>query len=301
MNLRDEIVSAAGIGSVLENEPMKNHTSFRVGGNARYLVQPSCESEAIGLIELLRKRGEKFFVMGNGSNLLVSDKGYDGVIVKIAKNLSEIQVEGETIKAQGGALLSAVAAAALENELEGFEFASGIPGTIGGALAMNAGAYGGEIRDVIVEADVLSADGRHLTLSRDEMELGYRTSAISRDGYIVLGALLRLKKGCREDIKNRMAELTKMRKDKQPLNFPSAGSTFKRPEGHFAGKLISDAGLKGYSIGGACVSEKHAGFIVNNNDATDGDVFKLIEYVREKVFEEFGVSLENEVKLLGDF
>lgn len=239
--------------------------------------------------------------MGNGSNLLVSDKGYRGVVIQLWKNFSDIETEDNTITVKAGALLSKVAAEALEESLTGMEFASGIPGTMGGAVMMNAGAYGGEMKDIIREVTVLTREGELLTLSKEEMNFGYRTSVVKEKGYVVISAELQLRKGDREEIRKVMDELKERRVTKQPLDMPSAGSTFKRPEGYFAGKLIMDAGLRGFSVGGAQISEKHCGFVVNKGDATAADVLGLIGEVQKRVQEKFGVALEPEVKFLGEF
>ena len=241
-----------------------------------------------------------YYIIGNGSNLLVSDAGYRGVIVQIYKEMNEVKVEGDLVKAQAGALLSGIAAKALGAELTGFEFASGIPGTIGGACVMNAGAYGGEMKDVLESVTVLTGEGKIIELGRNELELGYRTSVIAKEGYIVLGAVLKLERGDGEKIKTYMDELKEKRVTKQPLEYPSAGSTFKRPEGYFAGKLIEDAGLRGFQVGGAQVSEKHCGFVINRDHATAADIMELMRQVQIRVKENSGVDLEPEVKRLGD-
>ena len=242
-----------------------------------------------------------YYIVGNGSNLLVSDKGYEGVIIQIFKAMNQITVDGEMITAQAGALLSAVASRALDAELTGFEFAAGIPGTLGGACVMNAGAYGGEMKDVLENVTVLTEDGEFVTLAKEKLELGYRTSVIAKKGYIVVEAEIRLKKGNPAEIKAYMDELREKRVSKQPLEYPSAGSTFKRPEGYFAGKLIQDADLRGFQVGGAQVSEKHCGFVINKDNATASDVVELMRQVSQKVEEKFGVTLEPEVKRLGEF
>lgn len=249
-------------------------------------------------IRVCREAGVPFYIVGNGSNLLVSDDGYRGVIVQIYKNLSAIQTDGETITAEAGAMLSVIAKRAQAVSLTGFEFASGIPGTIGGAVVMNAGAYGGELRDVLQEATVLTKEGEIRTVSAEELKLGYRYSVIPEREWIVLAAKLRLKSGDPEMIRKRMEELKVQRVTKQPLDLPSAGSTFKRPEGYFAGKLIMDAGLRGFCVGGAQISQKHCGFVVNTGNATAKDVQNLIREVQTKVKEQFGVQLEPEVKML---
>ena len=242
-----------------------------------------------------------WYVIGNGSNLLVSDHGFRGVIIRLFKNYAGLRIEGEQIFVQAGALLSRTANAALQEGLTGFEFAAGIPGTIGGAMVMNAGAYGGEMKDITESVTVLTPEGELLTLKREELEMGYRTSLIARKGYLVLEAVLKLTRGNQEQIKEKMADLRQRRISKQPLEYPSAGSTFKRPQGYFAGKLIMDAGLRGYQTGGAQVSEKHCGFVINKDNATAADVCRLLRDVQDKVKEQFGVTLEPEVKFLGKF
>lgn len=286
---------------VLQDEPMKKHTTFRVGGNADYFVMPQNAEEIKAIIELCKNVRMPYYILGNGSNLLVSDDGYGGVIIQIYKEMNNIEVIGETIKAQAGALLSRVGNVALENELTGFEFAAGIPGTVGGAVVMNAGAYGGEMKDIIVNATVLTQEGEIVTLNKEELELGYRASVIAKKGYIVLEVEYQLQKGDKEAIRAKMDELKTQRVTKQPLEYPSAGSTFKRPEGYFAGKLIQDAGLRGFQVGGAQVSEKHCGFVINKDQATAADIVELMRRVSEKVMQEFGVKLEPEVKTLGEF
>lgn len=286
---------------VLKEEPMKKHTTFRVGGNADYFVMPQNETEVKDVVALCKKTSMPYYILGNGSNLLVGDKGYRGVIIQIYKEMNDIQVDGDKVKAQAGALLSRIGNAALEAELTGFEFAAGIPGTVGGAVVMNAGAYGGEMKDIIVNATVLTQEGDIITLNKEELELGYRTSVIAKKGYVVLEAEYQLQKGDREAIRARMDELKCRRVTKQPLEYPSAGSTFKRPEGYFAGKLIQDAGLRGFQVGGAEISEKHCGFVINKDQATAADIRELMRQVSEKVMQEFGVKLEPEVKTLGEF
>lgn len=286
---------------VKEQEPMAKHTTFRVGGPADYFVSPADSVEVKNLTELCKAEGVPYYIVGNGSNLLVSDKGYRGVIIAIGREMSRIEVRENEIRAQAGALMSQIAAAALENELAGFEFASGIPGTIGGAAVMNAGAYGGEMKDVIWQVTVLDGEGNTLVLSQDELEFGYRTSIVMKRGYIVLEVCIHLEKGNREDIFMKMEDFKQRRISKQPLEYPSAGSTFKRPEGYFAGKLIQDAGLRGFTVGGAQVSEKHSGFVINKGGATAQDVNSLMQEVSDRVYKEFGVRLEPEVRRLGEF
>lgn len=283
------------------NEPMKDHTTFRVGGPADFFVTPESADEVKALVGMCKEEGTDCHIIGNGSNLLAADRGVRGVVVQIGRAMNRIECEGGRITAQAGALLSSVAARALEEGLTGFEFAAGIPGSLGGACVMNAGAYGGEMKDVLKEVTVLTPEGEILVLAAEELELGYRTSVIARKGYIALEAVIRLKKGARDEIKAKMEDLKERRVSKQPLEYPSAGSTFKRPEGYFAGKLIQDAGLRGFAVGGAQVSEKHCGFVINRGGATAADVAELMRRVADKVEEQFGVRLEPEVKRLGEF
>lgn len=290
-----------GSDNVEEMEPMARHTTFRIGGPADYYLCPHSAEEIRDVIHICKKENIPYFILGNGSNLLVSDQGFRGAVVQIWKNYSDITVEGNRIHAKAGAQLSKIAAKALANGLTGFEFASGIPGTLGGAVVMNAGAYGGEMKDVLEEVTVLDENGRRFTLSADELELGYRTSIVKTKNYLVLEAVLKFTHGDKEAIQKRMDELKEQRVTKQPLDKPSAGSTFKRPEGHFAGKLVMDAGLRGFTVGGAQVSEKHCGFVVNAGNATAKDVRELIGQVQDIVEEKYGIRLEPEVKFLGDF
>ena len=300
-NFYDQLIQIIDKEYVLKNEPMSRHTTFRVGGNADYYVMPPSVESIQRLIALCKKENVSFYIIGNGSNVLVSDSGYRGVIIEVCRAMNQIQVEGTKIRVQAGALLSKVANEALKNSLTGFEFAAGIPGTLGGAVVMNAGAYGGEMKDVICQATVVTKEGELLTLKAEELELGYRTSIIKRKDYIVVEAVLSLKEGNQDQIKEYMDDLKNRRTTKQPLEYPSAGSTFKRPEGYFAGKLIEDAGLRGFTVGGAQVSEKHCGFVINKDHATAKDIFDLINQVSERVKENSGVDLEPEVKKLGDF
>ncbi len=297
----NEIKSFLREDQILISEPMSRHTTFRCGGPAALFLQPFDREQLVKLVMLLKSCGEPFFVLGNGSNLLVSDKGYDGCIISIA-HLDDITLEHDTqIRAECGALNSAVASFAKDHSLTGFEFAAGIPGTIGGAMIMNAGAYGGEMKDIVISVTAIAPSGEEVTISGSDCDFAYRTSRLKREGFIVTGALLELTKGNPEDILARMTELALKRKEKQPLEYPSAGSTFKRPEGYFAGKLIEDAGLRGFTVGGAQVSEKHCGFVVNKGNATATDVFNLICEVKKRVLEDSGVELEPEVIMLGDF
>lgn len=282
------------------DEPMKNHTSFKVGGPADLLVTPTSVLQLSEILKLCNKENIPIFVMGNGTNLVVSDKGIRGVVVKIFDNLNDYCIKDDTIEAYGGILLSKVSNIALENELTGLEFASGIPGTLGGAVAMNAGAYGGEMKDVVVETEYIGRSGEIKVIYGDEHEFGYRTSFIQKQSGIVIKSVLKLKRGCREQIKDLMEDLTGRRQDKQPLEMPSAGSVFKRPEGYFAGKLIEDCGLRGYRIGGAEVSNKHCGFIVNRGDSTSEDIINLIKHIQKTVNDKFGVELQTEVRIVGE-
>ena len=299
-NFYDKLNNVIAKDSILLDEPMSRHTTFRVGGPADFFVTPKAKEEVRDVIRICKEAGMPYYIIGNGSNLLVSDAGYRGVIVQIYKEMNEVKVEGDLVKAQAGALLSGIAAKALGAELSGFEFASGIPGTIGGACVMNAGAYGGEMKDVLESVTVLTGEGKIIELGRNELELGYRTSVIAKKGYIVLGAVLKLERGDGEKIKTYMDELKEKRVTKQPLEYPSAGSTFKRPEGYFAGPLIEDAGLRGFQVGGAQVSEKHCGFVINRDHATAADIMELMRQVQIRVKENSGVDLEPEVKRLGD-
>ena len=286
---------------ILESEPMSRHTTFRIGGPAELFLVPKSVPQIARILDICREEKVPYFILGNGSNLLVSDKGYHGVVVQLYRGFSQIQVQGNEIHASAGALLSGIASAARDASLTGFEFAGGIPGTIGGAVVMNAGAYGGEMKDVLKEVTVLTQEGEILTLQADQLCMGYRTSAIKEEGYVVLEAVISLEQGDQEAIRSRMQELTGMRSSKQPLSYPSAGSTFKRPEGYFAGKLIMDSGLRGYQVGGAQVSEKHCGFVINTGNATAEDVRQLMADVQRIVKEKFDVMLEPEVKFLGEF
>ena len=286
---------------VFTGEAMSRHTTFKIGGPADYFLMPDKGTDVGRSVKICKESAIPYFILGNGSNLLVGDGGYRGAVIQIYKNMSAVTVEGTEITVQAGALLSSVAAAAKNAALTGFEFAGGIPGTMGGAVVMNAGAYGGEMKDVLTEVTVMDEEGEIITLPADKLELGYRTSIIKTAGYIVLEAKLQLKEGNPEVIRETMKDLTIRRTTKQPLEYPSAGSTFKRPEGYFAGKLIMDSGLAGYQVGGAQVSEKHCGFVINAGGATARDVRTLMDNVRDIVYKKYGVTLEPEVKFLGDF
>lgn len=293
-----QIVSA---DNLLINEPMSRHTTFRTGGPACLFLRPENQDQLKKVMDFVRRLGTDYFVLGNGSNLLVSDEGYDGVIISLSK-FNKVELKGTNqIYVEAGAMNSTIASFARDNALTGFEFAAGIPGTIGGAMIMNAGAYGGEMAQVVTEVTVLSPEGEIMVLDNNTMEFGYRTSAIKNKGFIVLSVLLTLKRGKEEEITAQMKELAEKRRDKQPLEYPSAGSTFKRPEGYFAGKLIEDAGLRGFSVGDAQVSEKHCGFVVNKGSATSTDIYNLIKEVQKVVYEKANVRLEPEVIILGKF
>lgn len=298
--LYEELCGLLGEPRVRPDEPMKNHTTFRIGGPASFYVAPETAEQIAGVISLCGQHKMPYYVLGNGSNLLVSDAGFDGVVIAMSSGFKEICWDGIRVRAGAGAMLSAVARQALEHGLTGMEFAAGIPGTLGGALVMNAGAYGGEMKDLVRAAIVLAEDGEVRRLTVEELALGYRTSCIPANRYIVLEAELELKTGTAAQIRGRMDELAQQRRSKQPLEYPSAGSTFKRPEGYFAGKLIEDAGLKGYQIGGAQVAEKHSGFVVNRGGATASDVTGLCRHVQAEVERQFDVRLEMEVKTLGE-
>ena len=285
---------------IFENEPMKQHTTFRVGGPADVLVTPDTESLP-AVIALCKKHNLPYYVIGNGSNLLVGDKGIRGVVIAMTNRTADIVCEEDVITAGAGVTLGQIASVAAGKGLAGFEFAAGIPGTLGGAVVMNAGAYGGEMKDVITSAVVLDKEGNLKELSVEELDLSYRHSCIPEKEYVVLKVTMKLQQGDEQEIRAKMAELREQRITKQPLEYPSAGSTFKRPEGHFAGKLIQDAGLRGYQVGGAQVAEKHCGFVINKDNATAADIVQLMQDVSDKVEEQFGVKLEPEVKMIGEF
>lgn len=283
---------------ILADEPMSKHTTFKIGGPADIYVEPSIV-QVVPLIKLLKKQAIPFMVIGNGSNLLVSDDGIEGVVISLAKPAADIQIDGTSITAEAGAMLSSVANQAAASGLTGLEFASGIPGSIGGAVYMNAGAYGGEIKDVLTSVTILTPEFDLVELTPEDLDLSYRHSSLMEKGGIVLSAKLKLQLGDSQAIKAQIEDIRQQRINKQPLNFPSAGSTFKRPEGYFAGKLIDDAGLRGYTVGGAQVSNKHCGFVVNTGDATCADVLKLMSDVDDIVFDKFGVHLAPEVRIIG--
>ena len=301
--LKETLMKAAGdaAADIIEEEaPMAEYTSFRAGGRARFMVSPQDVEQLKKVLKALAESGCRYMVLGNGSNILVKDSGYEGVMVRIGKGFSHIRQEGEKLICGSGALMSAVARAALEGSLTGFEFASGIPESIGGAVFMNAGAYGGELRDILAGARLVSKDGKsERYVTGRELEMGYRHTILHETGDVVVEAELELEKGNQDEIKEEMNQLMKRRNSKQPVSFPSAGSFFKRPEGYFAGKLIQDAGLKGLAVGGAQVSELHSGFIINRGGATASDIIQLAEIVQARVYDEFGVRLETEVRIIG--
>ena len=295
-----ELQNVMGGSGIFMEEPMKKHTTFRVGGPADVLVQPD-ETALAAILALCRQYHVPYSFIGNGSNLLVGDKGIRGVVIEMTDPMGNIEVDGTKITAQAGAMLSKIANTAASNGLGGMEFAAGIPGSVGGAVVMNAGAYGGEMKDIIERVYVLDENGAQLELDRDALDLGYRHSCIPEKKYIVTKVVLELQPQDEAVIRSKMKELSEKRAEKQPLQYPSAGSTFKRPEGHFAGKLIMDAGLRGYQVGGAQVSEKHCGFVINKGEATAADICRLMQDVSDKVQAQFGVVLEPEVKMIGEF
>lgn len=295
-----ELQNVMGGSGIFMEEPMKKHTTFRVGGPADVLVQPD-ETALAAILALCRQYHVPYSFIGNGSNLLVGDKGIRGVVIEMTDPMGNIEVDGTQITAQAGAMLSKIANTAASNGLGGMEFAAGIPGSVGGAVVMNAGAYGGEMKDIIERVYVLDENGAQLELDRTALDLSYRHSCIPNKKYIVTKVVLELVPRNEAEIRSEMKELNEKRAEKQPLQYPSAGSTFKRPEGYFAGKLIMDAGLRGYQVGGAQVSEKHCGFVINKGDATAADICQLMQDVADKVQAQFGVVLEPEVKMIGEF
>ena len=301
-SLDNKLINIIPEERIFRDEPMYKHTTFRTGGPVKRFVSVAKESEIIALTQLCEQENVDYYLVGNGSNLLVSDKGIDGLCIELGSSFKNISFQDGLIRATAGTLLSSVAREAYDRSLTGFEFAAGIPGSVGGAMVMNAGAYGGEMKDVVQSVRVYDKKNNQIiTLNNDEMQFGYRTSAIKQKGYIVLSADFCLREGNAEDIKTQMNELAHRRREKQPLEYPSAGSTFKRPVGFYAGKLIEDSNLKGYSVGGAQVSEKHAGFVINKNNAQAIDIYRLIREVQEQVYADSGIGLETEVVMLGDF
>lgn len=296
IGLFDEFYNEA---DVKIDEKLSGYVNFKVGGPADILLIPENVEQVLKSINICNENNIPFYVIGNGSNILVRDGGFRGVVISL-KKVNNITVDGNKIIAECGAMLKAVSDKAMENSLKGFEFACGIPGTIGGAVFMNAGAYDGEISHVIESADVIDENGNVITLTREELDFGYRSSLVMKKGYIVLSATFALQKGTVRTIKELVDDLTNKRESKQPLEYPSAGSTFKRPAGYFAGKLIQDAGLKGYSIGGAAVSEKHSGFVINKGNATAKDITDLIKHIQDEVKRQFDVDLHPEVRIIGE-
>lgn len=293
------LIQIVGEYNVLVDEPMGRHTTFEIGGPADLFVTPDDVNQVADVLAVCRESKAPYFVLGCGSDLLVSDNGYRGVIISLTEGLTGVSVSGNNLNCQAGVGLREAAETAYKHGLSGLEFACGIPGSIGGACFMNAGAYGGCIADVLTSVDVLLPDGSVTTLDVDELNLGYRKSRIADEGLVVLSATFTLEEADPAEIRVTMDDLTRQREEKQPLEMPSAGSTFKRPEGYFAGKLIMDAGLKGWRHGGAAVSKKHAGFVVNMGDATAADVHAVIEHVQDEVEQQFGVRLQPEVRFLG--
>ena len=296
--LHNELISLVGKEQVRIQEPMSEHTTFRIGGNADFFIMPTNNEQVQKIVMLAKEHQIPYLFIGNGSNLLVSDEGIRGFVIEMTQ-MNRIEIEGKRAKAQAGVTLAELSKALARQSLTGFEFAEGSPGTLGGAVTMNAGAYGGEMKDVIIEATVLDNYGHILTLSKEELELGYRTSIVGRNHYVVLEVVMELEEGNQEEIFNTMKDLSQRRREKQPLEYPSAGSTFKRPVGYFAGKLIDDTGLRGFSVGGAKISDKHCGFVINTGNATAKDVRDLIQEVQKRVEDKFGVHLETEVKFIG--
>jgi len=297
-----QLILALSKDQIRCNESMVNHTSLHIGGEADYLVTPSSSEEVRAVVDLCKKEAMPYYIMGNGSNLLVSDLGYRGVIIKLGEDFSSIWIKDDhTVTAQAGVLLAKLANKVAEYSLTGFEFAAGIPGTLGGAVTMNAGAYDGEMKQCMIGAKVMNEEGKVLVLNKEELELGYRTSVLQKKNYILLEADMKLTPGDPVLIRQKINDLNAQRREKQPLEQYSAGSTFKRPPGYYAGKLISDAGLRGYQVGGAAVSEKHCGFVINKDNATAKEFLTLIEDIVRIVEEKFGVHLEPEVKFLGEF
>lgn len=286
--------------SVFMDEPMKKHISFKVGGPCDILVRPKSVEEIRNVMKVLKEKNIPFLIKGNGTNILIRDGGYRGVVIELSDNFNEVKINGSEVEVQAGELLSIIGKKVMEASLTGFEFASGIPGTLGGAIAMNAGAYGGEMKNIIKEVTLVDMDGNVVTYNNKEMDFGYRHSVLTDTDMIAISAIISLEPGNYEEIKEKMEDLALRRRTNQPLEYPSAGSTFKRPEGYFAGKLIQDSDLKGSSVGGAMVSEKHSGFVINYDNATAKDITDLIEHVKKTVYEKQGVHLEEEVKIFGE-
>ena len=296
----EDLKNILTIDQIKENELMKHHTTFRIGGSADVMIMPNTEEEIVEIIALSNKHNIPYTIVGNGSNILVTDKGIRGIVIKIADNFSDVQIEGNLVYAQSGARLTAISRKIYEAELTGFEFASGIPGTVGGGVYMNAGAYDSEMKNVIKTVRALDKTGNVIELSNEEMHFGYRKSRAMEDSLIILSVVIELKHGDKAAIKAKIDDFTNKRVTKQPVSEFSAGSTFKRPEGHFAGKLIEETGLRGYTIGHAKISEKHCGFVINKGDSTCEDMLEFIQKVKHKVYEKTGVKLEEEIKIIGE-
>ncbi|HNX28708.1 MAG TPA: UDP-N-acetylmuramate dehydrogenase [Syntrophomonadaceae bacterium] len=282
------------------NEPMKCHTTFQIGGLADIMILPQSIEQVVDTVKWCHLNGIPLFIFGLGSNLLVREKGIRGVAVKIASGLNKVSADGNEIYAEAGISMADLSLIAADNSLSGLEFAEGIPGSLGGAVVMNAGAYDGEMQDIVSEVITIDTDGNQLSLSNEEMQFAYRRTILQNSSYIVIAVRLKLTPGDRETIKQRMADFRQQRQKKQPLEMPSAGSTFRRPPGFYVGPMLEQLGLKGFSIGGAQVSEKHAGFIVNKGDATADDVFELITYIQAQVREKFDVELQTEILVVGE-
>lgn len=299
--IKEKLISVLGEANVLADEPMRKHTTFKIGGNADFAVFPENEEQLSAVLSLAEEENIPLTIIGNGSNVLVGDKGIRGIVVIISKNMSRVEVDGNRVKAGAGVLLSRLANVIYDNSLTGFEFASGIPGSLGGAIYMNAGAYGEELSAVIEDVTFIDENKKIKTIPVCQCDFGYRHSVFEEKGGIVTGCTLCLEKGDKAEIKAKTDDLRERRVSKQPLDKPSAGSTFKRPEGYFAGALIEQSNLKGFRIGGAEISEKHAGFVVNTGNATAKDVMDVITHAQKVVKEKFGVDLEPEVRFLGEF
>ena len=295
-----QIFKNKNVGTVLIDEPMKEHTTFKIGGPVDVMILPNTEEEIVEAVKLCRQENLKYMIMGNGSNLLIKDGGIRGVIIKLNSNFNNVEVERDRVYAEAGALLNAISRHAHENELTGFEFATGIPGALGGAMTMNAGAYGGEMKDVVETVRALDQEGQIKEFSNEEMHFRYRGSRVWDEGLTVLSVIFKLDHGKSEEIKAVIDDLTHKRTSKQPLEYPSGGSTFKRPEGYYAGKLIDDSGLRGLRYGGAQVSIKHCGFLINADDATCNDILMLIDTIKKTVKDNYDVELEREIKLIGE-
>lgn len=297
-SLYSQLVAIVGEPYVKEKEPMSRYTTFHVGGCAEFLVLPETIEQIKEIIQLAKKEEVPYLLLGNGSNMLVSDQGVSGIVIRFQR-FQKMEVNGEEVTAQAGVSLALLGKTACKHSLTGLEFAAGIPGTLGGAIRMNAGAYGGEMKDVVTEVTVLTEDGVVVELPAEQLGFAYRKSVVEEKNYVVLEVKMKLQQGNEDEIRNYMDQLSKQRREKQPLEYASAGSTFKRPEGHFAGKLIQDAGLRGFAIGDAMVSEKHCGFVINRKNATAKEIVDVMKYVQKEVKDKFDVLLEPEVRFIG--